>query len=878
MPTFRETWNRLLSFFRKQPLDRDLDAEIAAHLEMAIEENLRLGLTPEEARRRALVRFGGVAQAREQQRRVRGLPWLDIVLQDARYTLRTLRRDLSFAVIAIVILAFGIGANVVVFSVVDTILLRPLPFRDPGQLVRISAVDPKAGESTMTYTVDATEEFSRRTRTFSEVTAYFAFSGNDNHKLLSNNELLPVTGLPVMSNFFHALGVEPLLGRDFTREESLKNSRPVVLLGYYFWKRQFHGEKSIVGQTITLDNGPASVVGVLPESFDFGAIFAPGTRIDIYTPVILDDIRDDGNTLALMGRLKPGVTLGQAQAEADVLFHDLPFSLKHPEYKPHYSAKLFDMKDYVSGKLRRSLILLWCAVGTILLIVCVNLSNLLLARSAARSKEFAMRSALGAGRGRIARQLLTESLILSGAGALLGLGLAYAVTAWLAHQGSIALPLLSSVRVDGTALAWTVLIAIAAGLLFGVTPALRMSSGNLQEVLKDSGAGAGLGRKHDRLRSILVVSEVALACVLLVGAGLLLRSFLHVLDIDLGFQPSQSAAIQIETNDNGDLAKRSATLPNILARIAALPGVEAAGMTDNLPMSRNRSWGIALPGHTRDEDYQGIFVYMITPGYLRSIGMRLIAGHDISWSDGPKSPHVVVLNEATARNLWPRQNPIGQIVMIGDAETRVVGVIADVRETSAEAPAGLQAYLPILQQGANPPLLVVRSKVPPAQMGATVLNTLREINPEQPLNEFRPIQGLVDHVVSPRRFFVLLVSLFAALGLVLASLGIYGVISYSVARQTQEIGIRMALGATQGRVQRGVLGRTLLLTLFGILAGAIASLAIGRLMASLLFGTRPTDPATFVMTALLLTVVAALAGYLPARRASRIDPMVALRN
>ena len=400
---------------------------------------MRQGMPPDEARRQALIRFGGVQQAKERQRESRGLPWLDVLLQDVRYTLRTLRRDRSFTLIAVLILGLGIGANIAVFSVVNTILLRPLPFPHPEQLVRILTKNPTGGESGMTYSADATEEFQRRNHSFQEVSGYFAFSGPDNLKLIGQDQPRPVTGLMVGENFFHTLGVEPVLGRLFRPEECVHNGRPVALLSHAFWERQFAGNPGIVGQTIDLDGSPVTVIGVLPETFDFGSVFSPGAKIDLYTPAILDDMRDWGNIMALVGRMKPGTTLAQAQAEADLLFPHLDFNAKHPEYGGGYTGRVLGLKDYVSGKLRQSLIVLWCAVGMILLIVCVNLANLLLARAAARSKEFAMRSALGAGRGRLVRQLLTESLILSLAGAVVGLGIAFAVTRYLAHQGSIAL-------------------------------------------------------------------------------------------------------------------------------------------------------------------------------------------------------------------------------------------------------------------------------------------------------------------------------------------------------------------------------------------------------------------------------------------------------
>jgi len=877
--TLRQALNRLRAFFRKEPLDSDLQAEMAAHLELAIEENLQRGMPAEEARRQALIKFGGVEQAKERHREARGLPALDTLMQDLRYTFRTLRRDRSFTLIAVMILALGIGANVVVFSVVNTILLRPLPFRDPQQLVRIVEKNPTSGESSMTYSADATQDFQQQNRSFQSVSGYFAFTGPDNFKLIGKDRPMPLTGILVAEGFFQTLGVEPSLGRLFGADEFLQHAPPATLLSYAFWKRQLGGNRSIIGQAINLNGTLVTVAGVLPETFDFGSVFSPGAKVDLFAPYIMDDFREDGNDLALIGRLKPGVSLAAAQSEADQLFPQLYFERKHPDYGKGYTGRLTGLKEYVSGKLRRSLVVLWSAVGLILLIVCVNLSNIELARAAARSKEFAMRTALGAGRGRLVRQLITESLVLSLAGAILGLGLAFAATTYLAHQGSIALPLLSSLRVDGTALAWTLLLAVASGVLFGLTPAFRMSGGNIQEALKESGHGSSGSKKHDRVRATLVVSEVALACVLLVGAGLLLRSFLRVLDVDLGFEPSRAAAISVDYVDGGSADKRAAAWQEIVRRIAMIPGAEAVGITDNLPMSRNRSWGLRAKGGDYDGGkFQGAFVYIVSPGYLKAIGMRLLRGRDIGWDDAPKREKAVIINETVARKLWPGQDPIGRIAETGIGDARVIGVIADVHETNAENGAGWQMYLPASQFGPEGAYLVVRSKLPPATLALSVMRTLRQINPEQPATEFKPIQNLVDHATSPRRFFMLLVSIFAGLGLLLASLGIYGVISYSVARQTQEIGIRMALGATPAAVLLGVISKTLRLALAGIGLGMAASFVVARLIASLLFGTAPTDPVTFATMALLLCGVACLAGFIPDRRAACIDPMQALRN
>jgi predicted permease len=881
------------AFFAKRALDSELEAELEAHLQFAIDEYVEHGMSPEEARRQALVQFGGVQQAREKQREARGIMHIDILLQDLKYTVRKLMHDPGFTVVAVLILAIGIGANVAVFSVVNTLMLRPLPFPNAQELVWIAPPPTKCGLSCATYSTDAFDEFRAGSRAYQDVTGYFAFSLPGNLRVnIGHSAPLPATSIDVIANFFQVLGVYPAMGRLFTADDARTGAPPVIVLTDAWWRRQFAADPNIVGKAFDINGQQTTVIGVLPKTFDFGAVFSPGAKVDALTPLSLYGApRDWGNIVTFIGRLKPGVTLAQARQDAAVAAPGMCWNNKRPPSCGTYKTPVpTPLKEYVSGRLRRSLVVLWTAVGMILLIACVNLSNLLLARAAARSKEFAMRAALGAGRGRIVRQLLTESFVLSGVGAVFGLALASGLLSWLARQGAIALPLLSQLRIDWPALGWTLLITLASALLFGLLPGLRMTAGKLYEALKDSGAGSGAGRKHERLRSALVVSEVALACVLLVGAGLLLRSFLHVLDVDLGFQPERAAAVKVEFDDSAPtpearVQKRTVIFQQVLNRVSSIPGVEAAGITDYLPLDRNRSWGLPFPkGVNPPQNLNaGPLVYVVTPGYLRAMGTP-IRGRDFTWDDGPKSEPVVMINESFARFLasyahWPNGNAVGQLLSGGNGhDVRVVAVTDDVHEETVEGDAGWQIYYSAMQQGPTAAELAIRTALPPAQLAASVLRTLRDINPRQPAAEFRPIRMLVDHANSPRRFFMLLVAAFAALGMLLAALGIYGVISYSVTRRTQEIGIRMALGAPAGLIQRQVLSSALRLVIIGIAAGAIVSVATARLVASLLFATSPWDAATYCAIAVALLAVAVVSGYLPARRASQIDPMVALRT
>src|SRR3974390_651150 len=683
----QELLQRARSFFRRNELDNDLEAEMAAHLEMAVEENLRQGMTEEEARRQVKLRFGGTQQARDRHREARGLPWLDVLQQDLRYTFRTLRRDRGFAIVAILILALGIGANVAVFSVVNTLLLRPLPFPHAEQLVWFAGNHGEGGLSGTTYNVGSYEEYAKHSQSFQEVTCSQAFGGSTEYNMTAHGDPKHVQAVMVANNFFHILGVNPMMGRTFLPEEHAKGAALVAMLTYPFWQSEFGGDPAVLGRTVNLDNQAVTIIGVLPRSFDFASVFSPGLRVDFFIPAYMDEIRNWGNTVAIFARLKPGVSLAQAQSEVNILSPQFRAAHPEPDWFMEYTADLSSLQDYVTGKLRRSLFALWGAVGVILLIVCVNLSTLLLARLASRSQEFAMRSALGAGRLRLVGQLLTESLVLAWIGAMFGVALAFGLSASLAHQSSIVMPMLNTISVDSAALAWTMLITLAVAALFGVVPGLVLSSVKIQENLKEGGRGVSSGRVNDRVRSVLVVSEIALACVLLVGCGLLVTSFLRVLDVDLGFQPSQASVVDIvyEAGEKGE--KIGPSLYQIVDAVKAVPGVEAAGVADMLPLDRERGWGLVNSSREYSKDeYQGAIVRIVTPSYLDAMGIRLIKGRDISWQEILNKQPVVIINETGARRHWPGPGPLAHDARgFGKQPGRVIGVVADVRISSLES-------------------------------------------------------------------------------------------------------------------------------------------------------------------------------------------------
>ncbi|MGA2809840.1 MAG: ABC transporter permease [Candidatus Acidiferrum sp.] len=868
---------RFRALFTGVDLDHDLDEELDSHVAMLTEENMRRGMSEREALRSARLQVGSRASTKQLHREVRGLPWLETLAQDLRYTVRTLRRDASLAVFAILVVGLGIGASTTIFSVVNALLLRPLPFRDPAQLVWVkNHPDVDANDlSGQTTQVGHLLDLRERSKSFSEVGAYMAFYGIGDNKLLGEGEVERLTNVPVSQNFFSMLGVRPMLGRQFTAEEASGHGPSVVMLGHNLWQRRFAGDPHIVGRSINLDGKPSTIVGVLPASFDFGNIFVPGTKVDLYSPFPLTaETNKWGNTMAVIARLGPGVPLATAQAESTILARQM--TREHPE-RNDFAPALAPLSEHISGRVRPALILLVCAVGVVMLIVCANLSNLLLARGASRQKEIAIRSALGATKTRLVRQMLTESVVLACCGAALGLVLAVLGTRALSHLSGVTIPLLENVHVDAKALVFTLLIAVATGVLFGLVPALHVSDKRLQGSLKDASRGSSQGRGHAWVRNALVVSEIALACVLVVGAGLLVRSFLRVMDVDLGFRPERAVALRIDPDSSYDTQeKRNSYFNEALRRAMEIPGVEAAGLSDALPLGRNRTWGIGAKGQVyAPNDFPEAFVRIVSDGYFAAMGIPLRRGRDFTPGDALKSQKVIIVNETMARALWPGQDPLGQLT---DGDQLVIGIVGDVRHLALEQGAGSEMYLPIRQGNDYSSVdLVVRSSLSTAELARRLREALLPIAPDLPNSSLRPLESLVDKALSPRRLVVVLLAGFAVFALVLASLGIYAVISYSVSQRTQEIGIRMALGASAGAVETGILLETLRLGGLGMAIGILASWLFAAALRSLLFGVSAADPGTFLAMLVILTMVAAMGGYFPARRASRIDPFAALR-
>ena len=799
------------------------------------------------------------------------------LVQDVRYALRALRRDLGFFLFAALIVGLGIGATTAVFSVMNPLMLKPLPFHHPEDLVWV-ANQRTGGMSMRTSRTSNLRDFRSMNESFEALTGYFAFFEYESYNLSGDGLPERLVGVGVAQDFLPTLGIDPLVGRNFVDEESVWDGRPAVILTHGFWTRRYAADPGMVGRSIVLNDEANEVVGVLPPDFDFSSIFTPGSEVDFLYPFPISDETDQwGNTLAMIGRLRPGATVQSAQAELDLIVDQLQ------EADPDrwgLDAAVSPLQEQISGSVRSAMLLLAAAAGAVMLIACANLSNLLLARGPNRQKEMAVRSALGASRHRLTRQLLFESLILALAGGAIGVAVAFGATSLVAGTSAVRIPMLHSVSVDGSTLLFSFAVALAAGLVIGVVPALQMASGREAAAMSDSSRGSSEGRRSAALREGLVVAEVALSCVLLVGGGLLLRSFSRVMDVNLGYEPAGAMSWRVDTPAPfEDLASANVYYDQLVANVMTVPGVEAVGLSDCLPLGRNRTWGIRAQGVVYDEGQNpSVFPRIIDHRYLQAMEIPLLAGRYFTADDTDETRPVLVVNETAAREVFPEREALGGIILMAGQEWEVVGIVGDVRHQALEQASGGEMYIPMTQSGWPTLEMVVRSSLPPETLIPGVRRALESTDPTLPTGDFHTLESVVDKAVSPRRFTLILLGSFAGTALLLAALGIYSVLSYTVSRRVPEIGIRMALGESGGQVLTRVVARTMTLAGIGIVIGGVGSYAASRLIASLLYGVEPTDSLTFGSMVAILLAVAALAGFLPARRASRTDPMAALRT
>ena len=801
----------------------------------------------------------------------------DTLAQDIRFGVRSIRRDAAAAIFMVAMVAIGIAASTTVFSLCRALLLRPLPFERPERLVWIAngTSENLSGQTVQVHNLLALREESR---SFGGVAGVFPFYAPGDVRFTGRGEPERLTGVPVTENLFSLLGVKPLVGRFFDDAQSRWNAPKTVVLGYEFWQRRFAGDRSIAGRSVVLDGHAVIVVGVLPESFDFSATFTPGRRADVFFPFPLSpETNRQGNTLALIGRLRDGISIQAAQTEATLIGSRHKNDRVDGRSINGFAPRLSTLRQHVSGRFEAAIFVIAAAVAFLMLLVCANVSNLLLARASARRREMAVRTALGAPRLRLVRQLLVEALILCGSGAAIGAALAVAGTFAISRLQGTALPLLNGVRVDVVVLGFTVLVAMLAGVASGLLPALHASA-FAASALAEGARGSTDGRSG-RARRALVVAEVALVCVLLTGAGLLIRSLSRVLEVQPGFGSQNVIAVRVDRapgrRETG--AANAAYFDALVREVSGVPGVQALGLTDALPLGDNfgwRRWDASIPGRDEKSDRVNPLVRIVDQGYLRTMRIPLLAGRAFTASDDS----VIIVNEQLAKTLWPNEDAIGRFVQTSGRIRRVVGVVGNVRYFGLDRDTDFEMYMPLSTGDYQSVDLVVRAAVPPAALASGIRAALHRVDPTLPVAEFRTMQQLVDRSVFARRFVAMLVAAFAAFGLILAALGIYAVISYSVTLRTQEISIRMALGATPNVLLASILGQTGRMVLLGAVIWLSASLVAARAIRGLLFGVGSSDPAIFTATLALLAIVALLAGYLPARRATKVDPALALRD
>jgi putative ABC transport system permease protein len=883
MKSLRRLLTRLMNWAMRRRDDERLREEIANHIELQTAENVRAGMTPREARRQAVLKFGSVEAVREDYQAERGILFLETLAQDVRYALRMLARSPGFAAVAILTLALGIGANAAIFSVVNAVLLRPLQYAKPGELVVVPETRPQTGFTGGGMSWPTFEEVRDHNNVF---TAMAGFAGHA-LTLTGHGEPADVSTISVTGDFFTLFGTQPLLGRTLTAADGERGAAPAVVISEALWRSRFGADDGIVGRAVALDERPFTVVGVMPG--DFRTPFF-NKREQMWIPLADDPLFSKWMTqppqehwMPIVARQRGGVSLAAARAEMKAI------SARLAQASPAEKGWVLGVEPLqrdIVGDVEQPLLLLLGAVGLVLLIACANLANLLLARATARQKEMAVRIALGAGARRIARQLLTESVLLGLLGGTAGMLLAWWGVSSLKSLLPPELPQLHAIQVDGWVLGFGLALSLATSLVFGLAPVLFATGGNPQSHLRES-ARVGEGRSSQRARGLLAIAEVSLATILLVAAGLLLQSFARLTAVNPGFATEHvvRADVSLPQFQYAKPQQWAAFAEEAMRRITAKPGMEDAAMAAPLPLVSNF---VSLPftiagaaplpqGSTETAHYAAV-----SPGYFRVMEISLERGRLFSADDTAAMPAVALISEKMARQYFPHENPLGRQMMFGfppngNVAREIVGVVSDIRDVSLGKDPGPMMYVPFAQAPLWGGEVVVRSNLSASAVAAAVRDEIHAIDQDLPVTDVETLPEAVHASVAEPRFRTLLLGLFGGMALVLAAIGIYGVVSFSVARRTREIGTRMALGATPGSIWRLVIGESAKLVLLGLAVGVPAALLLSRSLGALLFGVRPSDPLTFVVVASLLTLVALVAAYLPARAAMRVDPMVALR-
>ena len=809
---------------------------------------------------------------------------MESLLHDVRYALRMLRKSPAFTLVALAVLTVGIGANVAVFSVVNTVLLRPLPYRDPGRLIMIWESLPGIGFGQVGTATGEYLDYRDRNRVFSGIAGY----KNDTVNLTGSGQPERIHITQASANLFSVLGVQPMLGRTYAAEEDRPGAAKVAVLSYGLWKRRYGSDRDILGRTIDLDGQPYTVIGVMPASFQFPFSSLPySDHAELWLPVaftsdeIADRVREFGTFT--VARLKPGVSLQQAQE--DVAWVAAGFQKQYPQF---YNGSVYvkptasPLAANIVGKVRPMLLVLLGAVGFVLLIACANLANLLLARVMARSREMAVRTALGATRGRLLRQFLTESVLLAVAGGGLGLLAAFWLVRLLAAFGPQQIPRLQEVAIEPAVLTFAVAISLLTGILFGIAPAWRASRGELQSALREAGGRTGTSRERLRLRNALVVLETACSLLLLVGAGLLLNSFIRVLQVPPGFNPSSVLIARSQFDDTRYPQAGQCALAEreIMSRLRRLPGVQSAAFVSNLPLADPRGIGFRLEGGPANE-FHNADNALVSEDYFQAMGIPLLRGHGFRQQDTASTPLAAVINQTLARTYFSGTDPIGKRLLWGDRTPfTIVGVAGDVKFSALDADVTPMIYMSNFQVASGVSrhaVFVVRTAGDPASLAGAASRAIWSVDKDLPVFGVTTMNDVLAASVVQRRFSMNLLGAFAGLALLMAAIGLYGVLSYSVSQRMHEMGLRLALGGNGRDLMRLVVGQGLRVALAGVAIGLLASLAATRLLAGMLFGVSPLDPLTFAAVVALLVTAAVLASFVPARRATRVDPMVALR-